>query len=520
MTDDALSSAEEAAVTDDALSPAEEAAVTGPVVCAPMRIERLALRRARTLVRRTGIGPRRSVRAAAELAGIAGQGRLVAGVGGGLDSRVSPGDVVVASVVRGPDGEEVSCPSAPLLAGQLRRLGLTVHLGPIESRTGVVTGAARRELARAGALAVDTESVWLAAPGEPFAVVRSIVDTDAAPLWHMGAVGRGVGALRRLSRAVPAIDAWSAALRPRELLLANPRSFCAGVDRAIDIVARALDRFGAPVYVRRQIVHNAHVVGDLERRGAVFVNEVEEVPSGEVLVLAAHGVAPAVRAQARGRQLTVIDATCPLVTKVHTEVRRYAEQGDTVFLIGHPEHEEVEGTLGEAPGSVIVVDDVAAAARVVPRDPARVAYAMQTTLAVDEAEQIAGVLTDRFPVMRGPRRDDICYATTNRQHAVRSIARDCELLLVVGSANSSNSLRLVEVAEREGVPACLVDDAGQLDLGLLAGAGRVGITAGASAPPHLVDEIVHCLSGLGPVTVHESAAEPEDLRFTLPKEVS
>jgi 4-hydroxy-3-methylbut-2-enyl diphosphate reductase len=302
--------------------------------------------------------------------------------------------------------------------------------------------------------------------------------------------------------------------------LANPRSFCAGVERAIDIVERALDRYGSPVYVRRQIVHNAHVVGDLERRGAVFVSEVDEVPAGEVLVLAAHGVAPAVRAQASSRELTVIDATCPLVTKVHNEVRRYAGRGDTVLLIGHRDHEEVEGTVGEAPEHVIVVDDAAAAARVSPPDPSRVAYAMQTTLAVDEADEIAGILRDRFPGLRGPRRDDICYATTNRQLALRAVARDCDLVLVVGSANSSNSVRLVEVAEREGVTARLIEDAGQLDLRLLARAGRIGITAGASAPPHLVDDLVRCLGGLGPVTVREPSAEPEDLRFTLPKEVS
>jgi 4-hydroxy-3-methylbut-2-enyl diphosphate reductase len=491
--------------------------MTGPVVCAPMRVEQLALRGSRTDVRRTGMGPRRSQRSATRLTGT---GVLVAGVAGGLDPVARPGDLVVASEVRGPSGEVVASPSAPLLAGALRRLGLTVHVGPIESRPAVVTGQRRRDLARGGALAVDTESVWLARPGQPLAVVRSIMDTDAAPLLRPAALGRMAGALGSLRRAVPAIDAWSAALRPRHVLLANPRSFCAGVDRAIDIVARALHRYGAPVYVRRQIVHNAHVVRDLEQRGAVFVAEVAEVPAGSVLVLAAHGVSPAVRAEARQRDLTVIDATCPLVTKVHNEVRRYAGQGDTIFLIGHAEHEEVEGTFGEAPDHVVVVADAAAAARVAPRRPGGVAYAMQTTLAVDEAEEIAGILAERFPGMRGPRRDDICYATTNRQEAVRAIAADCDLMLVVGSANSSNSVRLVEVAERQGVPARLVEDAGQVDLALLAGAGRIGITAGASAPPHLVDELVHCLGGLGPVTVHEPAAEPEDLRFTLPKEVS
>ncbi|WP_428983009.1 4-hydroxy-3-methylbut-2-enyl diphosphate reductase [Phytohabitans maris] len=313
---------------------------------------------------------------------------------------------------------------------------------------------------------------------------------------------------------------WAAATGPRELLLASPRSFCAGVERAVDIVRRALDRHGPPVYVRRQIVHNVHVVRELEERGAVFVTEVDEVPEGAVVVLAAHGVAPAVRAEAEARHLSVIDATCPLVAKVHAEVRRYAGRGSTVFLIGHGDHEEVEGTVGEAPEHVVVVEDLAAAATVTAPDPSRVAYAMQTTLAVDEAEGIADVLRGRFPALDGPRRDDICYATTNRQRAVAAVAREADLVLVVGSENSSNSRRLVEVAERAGAPAHLVDDVGQVDLRWLAGARRVGITAGASAPPHLVDDLVHCLSGLGPVTVRETETTREDVRFTLPREVS
>jgi 4-hydroxy-3-methylbut-2-enyl diphosphate reductase len=488
-----------------------------PVVCAPLRVERAALRRAGVPVLRSGMGPRRSMRS---VAGLPGSPVLVAGLGGGLDGTVRPGDVVVASEVRGPGGPPVPSPSAPLLAGTLRRLGLTVHIGPIVSSERVVDGAARRALSGTGALAVDTESAWLAPAGAPFAAIRSIVDTDAAPLWSAGAVPRGIRALRALRQTVPAIDAWSAALGAREVLLASPRSFCAGVERAIDVVERAIERYGAPVYVRRQIVHNAHVVRRLEQRGAVFVTEVDEVPPGQVLVFAAHGVTPAVRAEADARGLNVIDATCPLVTKVHSEVRRYAGRGDTVFLIGHGDHEEVEGTVGEAPGNVVVVEDVAAAARVTPGDPGRVAYAMQTTLAVDEAEQIAGVLRERFPALRGPRREDICYATTNRQQAVRAIARECDLVLVLGSANSSNSVRLVEVAQREGVRALLVDDAGQVELRVLKGVRRVGITAGASAPPQLVDELVHCLSGLGPVAVREAQAEPENIHFTLPREVS
>jgi len=487
------------------------------VVCAPLRTEWAALRLGGLPARRTGMGPRRS---AARSGALAGGPVLVAGVGGGLAAQVRPGDVVVADEVRGhPDGP-VSVPSAPLLASALRRAGLTVHIGPVVSQPRVTYGAERERLAATGALAVDTETAWLAPPGQPFAAVRSIVDTADSPLWSLGTVTRGVGALAALRRAAPALADWSAATGPREVLLANPRSFCAGVERAVDIVERALERYGAPVYVRRQIVHNAHVVRDLERRGVVFVTEADEVPAGRVLVLAAHGVAPSVRAEAAARDLLVVDATCPLVAKVHNGVRRYAGRGDTVLLIGHGDHEEVEGTVGEAPSRVVVVEDARAAASVAVEDPRRVAYTMQTTLAVDEAEEIASVLRDRFPAIQSPRSDDICYATTNRQQAVRAIARGCDLLLVVGSTNSSNSLRLVEVAQREGTRAVLVDDVGEVDLKLLAGAGRVGITAGASAPPHLVDELVSCLTGLGPVTVHHSPAPPEDIHFTLPREVS
>ncbi|MEN3307453.1 MAG: 4-hydroxy-3-methylbut-2-en-yl diphosphate reductase [Micromonosporaceae bacterium] len=486
------------------------------VLCTPLRVERAALGRTGARVVRTGMGPARATRAAARLGADA---VLVAGVAGGLAPGLRAGDIVVASEVRSGDAPPVAIPSAVLLAGALRRLGLRVHLGPVVSVDRVVDGPARRELAATGALAVDMESAALSA-GRPAAVVRSIVDTTDHPLWRPGTVTRGVAGLRALRRAVPALELWARATGPREVLLAQPRSFCAGVERAIEVVARALDRHGAPVYVRRQVVHNAHVVRDLRARGAVFVDEVDEVPEGSVLVFAAHGVSPAVRDAAGARGLSVIDATCPLVTKVHTEVRRYAGRGDTVFLIGHRDHEEVEGTVGEAPRDVVVVESAAQAATVTPRDPARVAYAMQTTLAVDEAEEIAGVLRERFPALAGPRRDDICYATTNRQQAVRAIARESDLVLVVGSANSSNSLRLVEVAQREGVPSQLVEDAGEVDLAALAGARRVGVTAGASAPPHLVDELVHCLTGLGPVSVRNLRVADETIQFTMPREAS
>ena len=436
-----------------------------------------------------------------------GDAFLIAGVAGGLVPSVRPGDVVVA-----PD------PSAPLLAGALRRLGLTVHIGHLQLSDHVVS----RPVDRPGALAVDMETNRLrAAAGDlAFAAVRVVSDGVDAPLRSPGTLVRGVRALRRLRQAAPALRQWAAATGPRDIVLAAPRSFCAGVDRAVEIVERALRLRGAPVYVRRQVVHNAHVIRRLSDLGAVFVEEIDDVPAGATLVLAAHGVAPAVRAAARERDLDVIDATCPLVTKVHSEVKRYAARGETVFLIGHRDHEEVVGTLGEAPSSIVVVEDAAAAARVTAPDPGRVAYAMQTTLAVDEADQIAGVLRERFPALHAPRREDICYATTNRQQAVRAIAGECDLVLVVGSGNSSNSLRLVEVAEREGVEAHLVEDAGEVDLAWLAAARTVGITAGASAPPHLVDDVVAGIAGLGPVTVRESNAGAENVQFTLPKEVS
>jgi 4-hydroxy-3-methylbut-2-enyl diphosphate reductase len=385
-----------------------------------------------------------------------------------------------------------------------------------------VVGAARADLAATGALAVDTESAWLAPPSDrvPFAVVRAVVDTPDHPLVHPGTVRRGIAALAALRRAAPVLAAWCAALGEREVLLAEPRSFCAGVDRAIATVEQALERHGPPVYVRRQIVHNSHVVGDLERRGAVFVHEVDEVPPGSVLVLAAHGVAPAVHRTARARRLAVVDATCPLVAKVHAGVRRQAERGATVLLIGHTEHEEVEGTVGEAPERVVVVGSAAEAETVTVPDPTRVAAAAQTTLAVDEAEEIAAVLRRRFPALVEPRSADVCYATTNRQAAVRAVAAEADRLVVVGSANSSNSLRLVEVAERAGVDARRVDHPDELDLGWLAGSRRVAVTAGASAPDHLVDGVVDLLRGLGPVTVTARSTTTEDVRFTLPKEVS
>jgi 4-hydroxy-3-methylbut-2-enyl diphosphate reductase len=496
--------------------------VSDPVVTTPLAVEHRALARALSpiQVQRTGAGPIRSARYAGATSGTP-HPVLVAGVGGSLQPDVRSGDLVVATEVRSGDSI-VSSASAPMLAAALRRAGLSVHLGPIVSSDRVVHGAARTALANSGSLAVDMESGQLAdaSGGGPFAVVRAIVDTPEHGLLRPGTVPRGVRALQALRAAAPAIRNWVAATGRREIVLASPRSFCAGVERAIEIVERSLKQYGAPVYVRRQIVHNAHVVRELEDQGAVFVQELDEVPEGSLVVLAAHGVTPLVRADATSRGLSVIDATCPLVTKVHNEVRRYSARGDTVFLIGHDDHEEVVGTVGEAPDNIVVIGDVRAAEHAQARDPQKVAYVMQTTLAVDEAAEVAEVLRGRFPALSAPRRDDICYATTNRQQAVRSVAAQTDLVLVVGSANSSNSRRLVEVAEREGTAAYLVDDAGDVDLQWLAGVGTIGITAGASAPPHLVDDLVRCLGGLGPTTVRETHVVDEDVQFTLPREVS
>ncbi|MFE2757262.1 4-hydroxy-3-methylbut-2-enyl diphosphate reductase [Actinosynnema sp. NPDC059335] len=300
------------------------------------------------------------------------------------------------------------------------------------------------------------------------------------------------------------------------VLLASPRSFCAGVERAIEIVDRLLDQRGGPVHVRKQIVHNTHVVAELEARGAVFVDELDAVPDGATVVFSAHGVSPAVREEAARRGLEVIDATCPLVTKVHAEARRYAGRGDTVVLIGHAGHEEVEGTLGEAPEQTVLVETVADVEALEVPDPTKVSYLTQTTLAMDETAEVLAALRAKFPALRGPSSADICYATTNRQDAVREIAQDSDLVLVVGSQNSSNSVRLVETARRMGAPAHLIDDVSDIQPEWLEGTRVVGVSAGASAPPRLVDEVIEAL-GAWDVQVRETARET--IQFTLPTAV-
>jgi 4-hydroxy-3-methylbut-2-enyl diphosphate reductase len=299
-----------------------------------------------------------------------------------------------------------------------------------------------------------------------------------------------------------------------KVLLAAPRGYCAGVERAVEAVERALEVHGPPVYVRKQIVHNLHVVHDLEAKGAVFVEQEGQVPEGAVVVLSAHGVAPTVYANAEARRLTVLDATCPLVTKVHLEARRFARDDRTIVLIGHAGHEEVEGTTGQAPDRTILVQDVADARTVQVPDPESLSYLTQTTLSVDETNEIVAVLRERFPAIEGPPREDICYATQNRQDAIKEVARRADVVLVIGSANSSNSRRLAEVAHDLGTPAYLVDDESEVDPAWVEGVDVVGVTSGASAPERLVERMLDWLAEHGATEVEEVRLSEERLRFS------
>jgi len=529
--------------------------MTRLTVCAPMAIEALAVRRGlraapgerpeggqpgetqaaatqdgearadvvRAEVVRAGYGPVRAAATGARLAAAGTEAIAVAGVGGALSPDLRAGDIVVATEVSYRDST-VSCPSAPLLAGELRRAGLTVITGPVVTVDRLIGSRDLTALAAAsGGVAVDMESAPLlaqaAAAGQPSVVIRAISDTPGHSVLSPHIVTGGIAALRSLRLAAPVLTRWAAACQPRQLVLAGPRSFCAGVERAIEIVERVLELHGAPVYVRKQIVHNKRVVSDLADRGAIFVDELAEVPDGARVVFSAHGVSPEVRREAERRGLQAVDATCPLVAKVHAEARRFAAEGYLVALIGHAGHEEVEGTLGEAPAAMALVETAADVARLRPDDPAKVAYLMQTTLSADEAAGMADAIVDRFPAATGPGSDDICYATTNRQLAVKAIAEQCDLVLVAGSANSSNSRRLVETAERAGTPAYLVDGPEDIEFGWLAGASAIGITAGASAPPAVVSQITNALAGLGQLDITERTVVAESVQFGLPKEV-
>jgi 4-hydroxy-3-methylbut-2-enyl diphosphate reductase len=307
---------------------------------------------------------------------------------------------------------------------------------------------------------------------------------------------------------------------PEKLLLAAPRGYCAGVDRAVQTVERALELHGAPVYVRKEIVHNKHVVETLRERGAVFVDELEDsIPEGAITVFSAHGVSPAVHADAERRNLITIDATCPLVTKVHREALKFAAEGYTIVLIGHAGHEEVEGTMGEAPDHIVLIESEADVDTLEVEDERKLAYISQTTLAVDETRTIIARLRERFPHITGPRTDDICYATTNRQAAVRQMAEQCDLVLVIGSKNSSNSNRLVDVARDLGTASHLIDGADQVQEEWLEGARVVGISSGASAPEELVTALVDFFRARGTTDVAEFEVLREDVRFMLPKQI-
>jgi 4-hydroxy-3-methylbut-2-en-1-yl diphosphate reductase len=493
------------------------------LVLAPLALEARAVRSGAPWARveRVGMGPKRASKSV-ELLDQGSRGAiLVAGFCGALDPGLEPGDVVLASEVRGPTGTTV-CSDPAVLAGVLERGGLRVHVGPIASSQRLVLRDRRRALQRTGALAVDMESAWLApaAQGQPFVTLRVVVDTDRHELHRpLRTMAAAAAAYRSLRQACALVEEWARALRPREVMLAAPRASCAGVERAVEVVERTLEELGAPVYVRKQIVHNAHVIADLEARGAVFVDELDEVPAGSTVIFSAHGVSPAVRRQADERQLNVIDATCPLVSKVHAEARRFATSGFDIVLVGHEGHEEVEGTFGEAPEQTHVIAGADEVDDLQIEDPGRVAYLTQTTLAVDETAEVVQALRQRFPELVGPRASDICYATQNRQDAVGGLAGECDLVLVVGSTNSSNSRRLVEVSERAGCPALLIEDASEIPPELLIDATRVGVTAGASAPEALVQGVVRALKGMGGAEVSELTVATEDVHFKLPIEL-
>ncbi|WP_208636008.1 4-hydroxy-3-methylbut-2-enyl diphosphate reductase [Amycolatopsis thailandensis] len=383
------------------------------------------------------------------------------------------------------DGDRIlRCPASGLLRGSLRRAGV-----PIQERS-----------------RLDTADQTLHIVSKPLDDYEDLAVFAGASTAHHDTVSRVVAT-------------WSAVTAPRRVLLASPRSFCAGVERAIEIVERVLEDRRTPVYVRKQIVHNAHVVDDLASRGAKFVDELDEVPDGATVVFSAHGVSPAVRKEADRRGLEVIDGSCPLVTKVHSEAKRFAARGDTIVLIGHAGHEEVEGTMGEAPDATVLVETAADVADLDLPDPERISYLTQTTLGVDETADVVKALRAKFPALREPPTEDICYATTNRQNAVKAIMAEADLVLVVGSPNSSNSVRLAEIPGRAGKSAHLIGDTADIRPEWLAGADTVGVTSGASTPPGLVDQVVAALGGLGEVTVEERAVTRETIHFGLPAAV-
>lgn len=442
----------------------------------------------------------------------------VTGFSEALAPTLRRGQLVVATELRTTAGSSArALPTGEVVANDLARRGLDVIAGQVVSTPRCPSGEVREALVRQGALGIDSDSFFVsqALGHRPLVVVRVIAGGPCC-----GPLSGGIRAMSSLLAARWSLERWAGALRSRTVLLATPRSFCAGVERAIATVERALERFGAPVYVRRQIVHNGHVVRALEAKGAVFVQELDEVPPCACVVLAAHGVSATVRDEASQRgDLLVIDATCPLVSKVHKEVVRFTSQDYSVVLIGHANHEEVVGTMGEAPGKIYLVESLEDVDALELEPGARVAYLTQTTLATDETASIVSALRSRFSHLTGPPGEDICYATQNRQDALRVLVEHCDLLLVIGSSNSSNSNRLVEVARREGCRAELVEDETVINLGWLEDAEVVGITAGASAPESLVQRAVSTLQLLGPVEVREVQTADEAVSFALPRQL-
>ncbi|MFD8933689.1 4-hydroxy-3-methylbut-2-enyl diphosphate reductase [Streptomyces sp. NPDC059578] len=413
--------------------------------------------------------------------------------------------MLVADHLRRPDGRVLSCSAAPMVAGALSAAGHRVVTGTVQLLQEGPGSDRRAAVAPATASAHWARDDLGAEGSGGVAVV--VADAEAG--------------LRPVAEA--AVASWARVMGPRTVLLASPRSFCAGVERAIEVVEALLEQQHGPggrrVFVRKQIVHNTHVIADLTERGAVFVEELDEVPPGSLVVFSAHGVSPQVRAEAARRSLTVVDATCPLVTKVHAEARRYAERGNSIVLIGHAGHEEVEGTQGEAPDATVVVGSVRDIAGLDLPDPSKITYLTQTTLAVDETRATIDALKERFPQARGPGSEDICYATTNRQHALQAVTAEADLVLVLGSENSSNSVRLVELARKAGTPAQLIEDCSRIRPDWLRDAATVGLSAGASAPHDLVRQTLSALAGLGPLTVHERITTTEDTYFAPPAAV-
>ncbi|MCL4312855.1 MAG: 4-hydroxy-3-methylbut-2-enyl diphosphate reductase [Actinobacteria bacterium] len=500
-----------------------------PVVFAPMRIEAYALMMAMRSCKivRTGMGPHRAKRTVSRISDVLAEAPavVVAGFCGGVTEGLKVGDVVVASSITVLDAESgerdpIDLPDASLLVRALRRAGHKVHVGNIASTDHIVLGDERIQIEKKGALAVDMESAWLVPERKSgaFAVVRVVLDTGDEELLSPALAVRALRASKVLMSVGRVVQDWTETTRPRRVLAAKPRSFCAGVERAIECVERALAAFGPPIYVRKQIVHNQAVVSSLEDKGAVFVDELDEVPDGARVVFSAHGVAPEVNAEAEAKHLEVIDATCPLVAKVHQEARRLGSSGHEVILIGHRGHEETVGTMGHHPGMHLVstVEEV----EMLPIAPgSKVALLSQTTMAVDEVTNIANQIAKKFPLLAGPGPKDICYATQNRQEAVKALAQECEVVLVVGSQNSSNSKRLVEVAQRSGCKAYLIENEMSIDLDLIKDAASVGVTAGASAPEELFQRVVRAISALGPTTFEEREVVDEEVNFSLPAKV-